>query len=141
MSLGFTDPPTAAQTIETALMNTTTVPVPTSADLSQLLGLNTTTVEQALPQTSLSDATVQIPQQTTTVADVAHSEILNRLNAIEKKLEEGFAAVIATRNTGKLPVSLPLDKIFPAQGGRKRMPTRRVKKGRSRGRSKKYRKI
>jgi len=97
-------------------------------------------VEQALPQTPLSNTTVYRPEQTTTVADVGHSEILNRLNAIEKKLEEGFAAVIATKNGGKIPVSLPLDKIFPAQGG-KRMSTRRVKKERSRGRSKKYRKI
>jgi len=141
MSLGFTDPPTAEEKIEAALTNTTTVPAPSSADLSQLLGFNTTTsAEPVLSQTSLSDATVYTPQQTLAVPELGHTEIVNRLSAIEKKLEEGFAAVIATRNTGKLPVSVPLDRIFPAKGG-KRISTRRVKKGRSRTRSKKYRKI
>jgi hypothetical protein len=116
--------------------------VPKPADLSQLLGLNpTTTVESMLPHTPLSDTTVYKQEETTTISDRTHDEILNRLNAIEKKLEEGFAAVIMSKTTGTISSQIPLDKIFPAKGGRKRMATRRVKKRRSHIRSKKYRNI
>lgn len=131
MSLGFTDPPTAAQTIEAALNSTTTVPVPTATDLSQLLGLNssTTTALPVLTSSPFSDTKVQLQSApTSTVSDTTHDEILNRLRAIEKKIEEGFAAVITSKNTGTNPPLIPLDKIFPPAKGGKYTRKSRVKK-------------